>query len=364
MKINRFLDFSKYKKMFCYSNLVVQNDLKGIIQAPLSWNDLNNKNILVTGANGMIATYLVYFLMFLNLVKGFNIKIFALSRNKDKAKMLFNDFSGDSRFCFLNQDVCDSIIIEDKINYIFHFAGNASPYYINNDPVGIMKSNLLGTINVLEFARINTVDKIIFASTREVYGDNKLALSLSENSFGSIDCLDNRSCYPESKRAAEALFKSYFTQYGIDFNILRIAHSYGPGMKLENDGRVMADLLSYIVRGENIILKSTGDAIRAFCYITDTICGLFYVLQKGKSGEAYNLSNEKEEISIFHLAELLVDLAPKNDLRVNFQILDKQDVAYCNYKRVKMDTSKLEALGWKPTVLLKDGLLRTIQSLV
>ena len=226
-----------------------------------------------------------------------------------------------------------------------------------------MKSNLLGTINILELAREKDVKKVLFASTREVYGENKTEDSLSEKSFGNIDCMDNRSCYPESKRAAETLCKSYYLQFGVNFNVARIAHTYGPGMKLENDGRVMADLLACAINGKNIILKSKGDALRAFCYINDTICGLFKIMLKGRESEAYNLANETEEISILRLAELIISIVPHKNLQVEFQISKEQQNAYCNYKRVKMDTKKLYSLGWVPTISLKDGIERTIQSL-
>ena len=349
--------------MFSYSNSIVQNDLREIIKISLDWDDLNNKNILITGANGMIATYLVYVLMNLNVTKGLNIKVFALSRDKEKAKELFNEFWNDPRFCFLKQDVCDPIIINNSLDYIFHFAGNASPYYIKHDPVGIMKSNLIGTLNILELARKQSCCKVIFASTREVYGRNNEVDSLAENSFGYIDCLDSRSCYPESKRAAETLCNSYYTQYGIEYYVVRIAHSYGPGMKLTNDGRIMADLLSCAVNSKNVVLKSTGEALRAFCYITDVITGLFYILFKGKVCSAYNLANETEEISILNLAKSIISICPVENMDIIYDISDENSKIYCDYTRVKLNIDKLYSLGWNPSVKLMDGLKRTIESL-
>lgn len=346
--------------MFNYHNPIVQQDLKEISRIPLT--GLDGRTVLVTGANGMIATYLIYALMFQADCHGLNIRLIALARNRKKAEQLFGAFLSDSRFTLLIQDVCDPIPYTGNIDYIFHFAGNASPYHIVHDPVGIMKSNLLGTINVLETARKRNTKKVLFASTREVYGENKTERSLSETSFGSIDCLDGRSCYPESKRAAETLCKSYYLQYGVNFNAVRIAHAYGPGMKLENDGRVMADLLACVINGRDIILKSKGEALRAFCYITDTVRGLFQILLHGKDAEAYNLANETEEISIRNLAELLIRSCPEKRLKVEFQIPKKQPAAYCNYKRVEMDTQKIESIGWKPEVSLKEGIARTIKS--
>lgn len=346
--------------MVTYSHPIVQNDLNEICRMPLF--EFNDSTILVTGANGQIATYIIYSLMYQVLKHNMNIHVIALSRNRDKTQALFQDFLSNKHFSMLIQDVCSPIVYPEKIDYIFHLAGNASPYYIIHDPVGIMKSNLLGTINILELAREKDVKKILFASTREVYGKNETEDSLSEKSFGNLDCMDNRSCYPESKRAAETLCKSYYLQFGINFNVARIAHTYGPGMKLENDGRVMADLLACAVDGKNIILKSKGDALRAFCYVNDTICGLFTIMLKGKESEAYNLANETEEISILQLAELIIGIVPHKKLQVEFQIPQEQQSAYCNYKRVKMDTQKLESLGWNPIVSLKEGILRTIKS--
>lgn len=347
--------------MFCYNHTIVKRDLEEICNLPCL-AELNNKSVLVTGANGMIATYVVYALMHMVDCQKLNIKIIALARNKDKAAELFGDFAGSPHFELLIQDVCDPIACNAPVDFIFHFAGNASPYYITHDPVGIMKSNLLGTLNVLEFAQKSNTRKVIFASTREVYGENKTEQSLSETSFGSIDCMDGRSCYPESKRAAETLCKSYYLQYGVNFNAVRIAHTYGPGMKLDNDGRVMADLLSCVIHNRNIILKSKGDALRAFCYITDTVRGLFQILLQGGDAEAYNLANETEEISIRDLAEMLTRVCPEKRLEVEYHIPEGQQTAYCNYKRVGLDTTKIEAIGWKPATPLKEGIIRTIKS--
>lgn len=346
--------------MLTYSHSVVQKDLDEINRTPLSVKQ--GSTILVTGANGQIATYIVYSLMYQVIHLKQDIHVIALSRNKEKAETLFQEFLHNNHFTLLIQDVCTAIIYPGKIDYIFHFAGNASPYFITHDPVGIMKSNLLGTINILELAKEKGTKKVLFASTREVYGDNKAAYSLSEISFGSIDCMDARSCYPESKRAAETLCKSYYLQYGVNFNAVRIAHTYGPGMKLENDGRVMADLLACAVQGRNIVLKSKGEALRAFSYINDTIRGLFLIMTKGMPAEAYNLANETEEISIRQLAETIVSSVSGKALQVEYQIPEGQSAAYCNYKRVKLDTQKLENLGWKPSVSLKEGIMRTIKS--
>ena len=357
------MTITKTVNMFGYNNKVVQGDLKQMAEEPLDWQMFSGKTILVTGATGMLATYLSYFLLYLKEGKGIDLKLIALCRTKAKAEKKFSTFLDKPYFKLLLQDVTEPISLNSPIDYIFHLAGNASPHFINTDPVGIMKSNILGTFNLLELAKENKTSKMVFASTREVYGRNENDDSLSETSFGIIDPMENRSCYPESKRAAETIFRSYFLQYGISFNTLRIAHSFGPGMNLHGDGRVMADLIGNVVDGEDIVLKSTGEAFRAFCYITDAVTGMLYVALKGKSGEAYNLANETEEISIRDLARLLVTLRKDKQLKVVLDI-PETNTGYCNYKRVGLNTTKIELLGWKPSVDLIDGCNRTIKSFI
>lgn len=343
--------------MFGYNNEIVQEDLKRMSEITLQWHNFTNKTILVTGANSMLGTYMAFLFLYLNEKKHFNIKTVVLTRSIEKTKELFNDFLDKSYFEIIYQDITTPIKYIGKIDYIFHFAGNASPRYINSDPVGILQANLLGMFNIMELSRDKEPQRIIFASTREVYGavDSE---SLSEDSFGIINPMENRSCYPESKRAAESIMRSYFLQHGIKGISVRIAHCYGPGMKIENDGRVMADLIGDAVHESNIVLKSSGNAIRSFCYLTDAIIGMIQIALYGKVGEAYNLANETEPITIKELANMISKI---NSLEIKYATKQSQ-AGYCNYTRVELNTSKLENLGFKPEIKLIDGIKRTIKS--
>ena len=336
---------------------IIQEDIQRMSEAKLPWRELDGRNVLVTGATGMLASYVTWLLLYLHEHAGINISVVALCRNRQKAEQYFGPYVGKSYFSLLIQDVCEPIGYEGKVDYVFHLAGNASPHFINTDPVGIMKCNLQGTINVLELARHHDVKRVLFASTREVYGKNEDAEQLNESAFGTLDPLDDRSCYPESKRAAESLLKSYYLQYGVPFNTIRIAHSYGPTMKLENDGRVMSDLLSDVVAGRDIVLKSSGEAIRAFLYVTDAVVGMFTVLFHGGTAKAYNLANETEPVSIKELAQLLSSFS--EEITTEVAISSENNKGYCNYKRVALDTSEIEKLGWKPMVSLEEGVKRT-----
>lgn len=350
--------------MFNFNNKVVQEDLQMMADMPYAWHVLKDKTVLVTGATGMLATYITYLLCYLRNERSIGLKVVALCRTKSKADTLFMPFIGEEWFTLLLQDICEPINYNGSIDYIFHLAGNASPYFIKHDPVGIMKSNLIGTMNVLELARNKLIGKIVFASTREVYGKNEGIEFLNENDYGFVNPMEDRACYPESKRAAETMLRSYYLQYGIPFCSVRIAHSYGPGMKLKDDGRVLADLMGNIVNGEDIVLKSDGTAERAFCYITDAVIAMFLVLLGGKAGEAYNVANEAEPISIRDLAQMLINLRTDKKLTLVFDIPQMAASEYCNYKRSGLDTSAIEALGWKPQVRLNEGLKRTMKSFI
>lgn len=346
--------------MFGYSNDIVQNDLREITQVRFPWFDFEDKTILVTGANGMLATYMIYTFLYLMRKKGINIKVVALSRSLDKTRELYKEFLDDSHLVILHQDICSPIKYVGRMDYIYHFAGNASPYYIKNEPLGIIESNMLGTFNVMELARDKEPQKVIFASTREVYGETSFN-TLSEDSFGKVDPLDNRSCYPESKRAAETIIKGYFTQYGIKSVIARITHCYGPGMKTDNDGRVMSDFIYSAIHNQDITLLSDGSAIRSFCYINDAILGLFQLTLFGKAGEAYNLANETEPMPIREIARIVADAFPEKGISVSYRQAADQS-GYCAYQRVALDTRKIEDIGFKPSVALKEGIRRTILS--
>lgn len=346
--------------MFGYGNKIVLEDLERIYQTNISWNTFNGKTVLVTGANSMLGTYAAYFFLFLAKEKGIAVKTVVLTRTLSKTEELYRGFLESDYFDIINQDIVRPIDYKENVDYIFHFAGNASPKFINSDPVGILKSNLIGTINVLEFAKEKHSSRLLFASTREVYGAVSASL-LTEKSFGYLDPMENRSCYPESKRAAESLLRSYFIQYGVDSVSIRIAHSYGPGMKINNDGRVMADFVSNAVNGQNIVLKSTGDDIRAFCYVSDAVSGMLLALLKGSAGEAYNLANESEPYPIRDVAQLICSIFPERNINVVFDCGHK-NTGYCNYPRVALDISKISALGYSPIVALKEGVYRTIRS--
>jgi len=345
-------------------NPVIEEDLRFITDSDIPWNGLEGKNILISGASGFLPAYLVETILFLNENKFKNkTKVFALIRNEEKALSRFAIYKGRSDLIFIVQDVCEPVNIRDDLHFVIHAASQASPKYYGKDPVGTLSANIIGTYNLLELSREKKVEGFLFFSSGEVYGEvDEHHMPIKENSYGYIDPTNVRSCYAESKRMGETMCVSWFHQYGVPVKIVRPFHTYGPGMRLD-DGRVFADFVSDIIHQRNIILKSDGSAVRTFCYLADATVGFFTVLWKGQNGEAYNVANDKCEITIFELANKLVSLFPEYKLKVikNAKI-DKKGYLKSMIMRAFPDISKIRSLGWKPKYSIDEGFKRTVRS--
>lgn len=339
-------------------NTIVKEDISSII-SQCDFSPLAGCKVLVTGANGHIASYLALTLAEVRRRGIENVEVTVLSRNRENMLAIFGEYIVRGDIKILCQDVSTSLPDQMDFDYVFHFAGNASPHFISTDPVGILKSNIEGTFNMAEVCRRKEGSKLIFASTREVYGCNVTADSLNESAFGSLDPLDSRSCYPESKRAAESVIAAYHNQFGLRYDIVRIAHVYGPGMKLAGDGRVMSDFINNAMHKEPIRLNSDGTALRAFCYISDCIRALLLIAMTPEDTGVFNLSNETEEISVGELARTIGNIARGIEVTMRPQSPEAKAL-YCSYKRKALDCGKLFALGWRPEVKLRDGLERTL----
>ena len=348
-------------------NPIILNDIKEILaDSSIDWSGFKEKNVLVTGANGMLPSYLVYTLLYLNKVCQYNIGIYALVRNEERAKLKFAELEDIFGLHLIVQDVSQPIKIEDDIHYIIHAASQASPKYYGVDPVGTINANVLGTINTLNLAREKNVEGYLFFSSGDVYGVvSPDKFPFTERDYGYIDLLKEHSCYGESKRMGEQLCVAYDRQYNVPTKIARIFHTYGPEMQAD-DGRVFADFCYSIARNENIILKSDGQAKRLFCYITDATRAFFKILLSGKRAEAYNMANPNGLISIVELANMLVKLYPEKKLKVIFDIQGgKEDKSIIKSPIICAipQCENLIKLGWSPNVSIEEGFKRVIEKL-
>lgn len=337
-------------------NPIIERDIENILSNKIEFKKLENSTVLITGASGMIGSYLLYTLAALNDLQSYNIKIVALVRDKEK---LPNYLKNRADIIVLEQDVCDRISYNEKIDYIIHAASPASPKIMKEKPVDTIMANTIGTFNTLKLAKKNNVKAYLYISSREVYGEPyEWQEQFDEQTYGFVDPLLPRSCYSEGKKAAETMCVSFKEQYGLNVKIARPAHTYGPGMSIY-DGRVQADFLKNVVNHENIIMKSKGEAVRTYTYISDVIAGIFFVLLNSDD-IAYNMADENAKITIKELAELLVSLYPERNLKVEMQI-DEDNKGCAPFKLGIINSDKLRKLGWEPKVSLEDGFRRTVE---
>ncbi len=342
-------------------NAIIENDLCEITSKEyIDYTKLKDSTVLVTGATGMLASYVILSLLHLNKTKCLNITVIGLARSDDKAMARFGEFISSGELRMIYGDVCHEFECAEKLDYVLHLAGGASPRAITQNPTGVIAANTIGLTNVLERARRDSA-KVLFASTREVYGEMpKEKVEIKEGDMGVLDTMTPRNCYPLSKRLGENLLVAYNKEYGVPFTIVRIAHSYGPMMAVKDDGRVLSDFIGCALRGEDITLYSSGEALRAFCYISDAISGIFTALLMGGDNEVYNLANESEEISVLGLAKTIVRVS-ESDISVRHITPTEQVLSgYTNFARVRLSTQKLESFGWRAIVSLEQGLQRTL----
>lgn len=350
-------------------NTIIRQDLERITSSEIiDWKRFENKTVLISGANGMLPSYMVETLLFLNEKFSYNVKVIALVRNLEKAKKVFAEYDGNPMLEYLVQDVATPIKYEGKVDFMVHAASQAAPSYYGVDPVGTFKANTLGTINMLELAKEKNVEGILYFSTGSVYGDIPgEKVLLDESMPGNVNILEVRNCYAESKRAGENACVCYNYQYNVPTKIIRIFHTFGPKVNL-NDGRVFSDFCMNILNNENIVLKSDGSAKRSFLYVADAVIAYFKVLLDGEEAKAYNVGgDEAHEISIKDLSEMLVGLYPEKNLKVIFDI-NKDDLTYTKMrtpqKQVLPKLDRILALGWEATTDVNDCFKRTIDALI
>lgn len=347
------------------ANDVIFGDMK-TIEADMNWDWLNNKTVLITGASGMLASYCVFFLIYLNEThSNMNIRIIANGRNPRKIENRFGGYSKKRYFNILAENIDMPIDIKWNVDYVIHAAGLASPQYYSVDPIGTLLPNAIGTYYLLQMAKERKNKGFLFFSSSDVYGQlPEESSEYKEDHFGEIDPMALRSCYAESKRIGETMCKAFSSQYGLRACAVRISHTYGPTLNLKNDERLFAEFVKNIVSEEDIQMKSDGSAIRSFCYISDAVRAFFRILKDGTAGEAYNMCNSECWISVKELAEMLVSLFPEKNLKV-VQVERGAESSYIESSVKKVpafNTDKLKALGWNPNVSLKDGFSRTILS--
>lgn len=329
------------------------DDIKAASAAVLPWDRLSGKNVLVTGATGLIGSCVVDVLM---NREGIDYHVYASGRNQERVKQHFADYSESPFFHFLKYDVTQPLDTDIDFHFIIAAASGANPVLYSTDPVGVMKGNFCGVDNLLSYGVKHGMEKFVYVSSGDVYGEGD-GRAFTEEYSGYVNPLNLRSCYTSAKRATETLCISYAHQYGIDVSIARPCHTYGPHFT-ESDTRVYAQFIRNVLRGENIVMKSTGAQFRSWCYVVDCASGILHVLLKGANGDAYNIADEHSNITIRQLAESIAEIGGKHvviDLPSDVEVKGFNVVS-----KSVFSTKKLEDLGWRITGNYKSKFLSTI----
>lgn len=348
-------------------------DLQTVSSLPLPWEKLEGRSILISGATGMIGSTLIDVLMLRNRSvstdggrTGGGCRIIALGRSEEKAWTRFKEYWDDPRFVFVQCDINDRESLErgctgenPEVDYIFHAASNTHPVAYATDPIGTVVTNIIGLDNLLHFASEYGCGRFLFASSNEIYGENRGDVELFDEKYcGYIDCNTMRAGYPESKRAGETLCQAYIRQKGLDIVIPRFTRSFGPAL-LRTDTKALSQFIRKGVAGEDIVLKSEGTQYYSYTYICDAVSGFLYCLMKGECGEAYNIADVSCDITLRDLAQTIADYV---GTKVVFDLPDAVEAAgFSKATKARLDGTKLRALGWRPQFDMKTGLGHTIE---
>ncbi len=346
-----------------------QQDLSGVTALALPWEKLQGASFMISGATGMIGSTLIHVLMKKNREDGLGCHLLALGRNAQKGKSRFEEYWGNPLFTFIQCDIDDVENLKEslraaglsRVDYVFHAASNTHPVAYATDPIGTVVTNIIGLNNLLEFAAKAGARRFAFASSNEIYGENRGDVELFDEKYcGYIDCNTMRAGYPESKRAGEALCQAYIRQKGLDVVVPRFTRSFGPSM-LMSDTKAISQFIRKGVEREDIVLKSAGTQNYSYTYVCDAVSGLLTVLLLGDCGEAYNIATRSCDITLKDLAALI---AKEAGTKVVFEIPDQVEAAgYSRATKALLDSRKLEDLGWRARFDMETGLRHTVEIL-
>ena len=338
---------------------IYAEDLRAACAGHEDW--LADKRVLVTGATGLIGSFLLDALLRLNAEDGAGMTLYAAGRSRAGMARRFGGALDGGRLCYVPYDSTRPLAFDAPADLIVHAATSAHPLAYSTDPVGTMRSNLTGVSELLEYQRAHEGARLAFLSTGEIYGENpELPEGFGEADHGWVDPMRPRACYPESKRAGETLCASYVAQYGVDARVARLCHVYGPTFTPENS-RADAQFLRNVLDGQDIVMKSDGAQVRSWGYVADAVNALLTILEKGAPGQAYNVANRASVASIREYAKTLADLG---GVRLRFDLPPEIERAgYTRITRAVLNPAKLEALGWRARYDLGTGLGHTLDSL-
>ena len=329
-------------------------DVKRVAALDLPWEKLRSKTILITGGTGLIGSFLIDVLNAANL--GCSVLLFG--RSEAKAKARFEEHWNDGWLRFVKWDAAAPTLpnIDEPVDFVLHLASNTHPVAYATDPIGTVTTNVIALNNLLAFAVEKKAGRFLFASSNEIYGENRGDVELFDEKYcGYIDCNTLRAGYPESKRCGEALCQAYIKQKGLDCVTARLTRTYGPTI-LSTDTKAISQFFRNALNDENIVLKSEGKQYYSYQYVSDSVSGLLTVLLKGEIGEAYNIADESGDIMLRDLAALI---AAQVGRKVVFELPDAiESSGFSKATKARLDGSQIRLLGWTPAYGIESGVYR------
>ncbi|MBR2772959.1 MAG: NAD-dependent epimerase/dehydratase family protein [Kiritimatiellae bacterium] len=345
--MKRLLEISEYVE-----------DVKRVASFDLPWEKLRDKTILITGGTGLIGSFLVDVLNAARL----DCKVLLFGRSEERAKTRFAEYWDKGWIHFVKWDSSEGFERFDefeefeKFDYMLHLASNTHPVAYATDPIGTITTNVIALNNLLALAAEKCATRFLFASSNEIYGENRGDVELFDEKYcGYIDCNTLRAGYPESKRCGEALCQAYIRQKNLDCVIARLTRTYGPTI-LSTDTKAISQFFNNALKDEDIVLKSEGKQYYSYQYVVDSVSGLMTVLLKGDCGAAYNIADESSDITLRDLAALIAKQAGR---KVVFDLPDAVEAAgFSKATKARLDGARLRALGWLPSYDIKSGVMR------
>lgn len=339
---------------------ILIDDINAFAEQFELWEQLRGKTFLITGATGLIGSVMTKCLLELNRQKDLGIKVIAVVRSLEKAEKVFAEEAAQIKFYQLGLNEIGIDSIRDHVDYVIHCAAPTASKFFVEHPVETFNTICQGTTAILEYAKSAKIESMVYLSSLEVYGsiydDNK---PVTEDVQGYLDPMTVRSSYPMAKRATENLCCLYANEYQIPVKVARLTQTTGAGIA-KDDNRIIAQFARLAAEGKDIILHTTGESARPYCYTTDAISAILYILLKGKNGETYNVANEDTYISAREMAEYLqANFNPNINVRLELN----DNMGYAPVSRQRLSSSKLVALGWTPRYGLKEIFEKLIEYL-
>ena len=336
-------------------NQLIKQDIEEFVRSFELSAQLGHTIFLITGGTGLIGSTLIHCLLALNR----NIRIVAPVRCKAKAQDMYES-EEHTHIHFIECDLSSFDYSEiGEVDFIVHCAAPTSSKFFVEKPVETFNTIVNCTQVLLEYVRRFPVKGFVYLSSLEVYGTILDDLNfLTEEVQGYLDPMATRSSYPMAKRAAENLCALYATEYNLNIMVARLTQTTGVNVS-STDNRVITQFCRLASQGQNIILHTQGRAARPYCYTTDCVSAILYILLKGEKGNAYNVANADTYISARGLAELLRDNFNPN-ISVEFRLND--NMGYAPETKLRLSTAKLQELGWSPQNDLKTILSKLIST--